>query len=221
MQLILLGPPGSGKGTLAEDIANLYGIPHISTGAIFRASAAAGTPLGLAAEPYLQSGALVPDDLTNAMIKDRLSQPDSSLGFLLDGFPRTMPQAEKLDRLLARLDRPLTAVVNIVVKDETILRRLSGRRHCEVCGRSYNLSFLPPRQAGICDDCQGRLVQRADDKEEIIRQRLVTYKNQTEPLIGYYKSKGLLLEADNEGTIEECREQVRLKLAAVVSSGSI
>ncbi len=221
MQLILLGPPGSGKGTLAEDIASLYGIPHISTGAIFRASVADDTPLGRAAEPYLVKGALVPDDLTNAMIKDRLSQPDCREGFLLDGFPRTMPQAEKLGRLLGRLGRPLTAVLNIVVSDETILQRLAGRRHCVSCGRSYNVVFMPPRLPGICDDCQGRLVQRADDKEEIIRQRLVTYKQQTEPLIAYYKAQGLLINADNEGSIEDCRQQVRSKLAAAVSSGGV
>ena len=163
MQLILLGPPGSGKGTLAEDISSLYDLPHISTGAIFRASVVEKTPLGQAAEPYLEKGSLVPDDITNAMIKDRLSQPDCAQGFLLDGFPRTMPQAEKLARLLARLEQPLTAVLNIVVSDKTILQRLAGRRHCSKCGRSYNVVFMPPLVEGICDACQGQLDQRADD----------------------------------------------------------
>ncbi len=219
MRLILLGPPGSGKGTLAEDLALLYEIPHISTGAIFRASVVARSPLGLAAEPYLAQGALVPDDITNSMIRERLGQPDCQQGFLLDGFPRTMPQAEKLARLLERLDLTLTAVVNILVSDQTILKRLSGRRHCASCGRSYNVLFLPPRVEGICDDCQGELVQRVDDQEEIILQRLTTYKQQTAPLIAYYAEQNLLINADNEGSLADCRLYVREQLAAVQKHG--
>ncbi|MDD2441243.1 MAG: adenylate kinase [Clostridiaceae bacterium] len=209
MQLILLGPPGSGKGTLAADLEQLYEIPHISTGDIFRRNIREKTALGQEAETYIDSGALVPDALTITMVADRLEQDDCKRGFLLDGFPRTIVQADALARLNALQDKPLTAVLNLIVRDETILKRLSGRRMCPRCGRGYNIHSQKPRAAGICDDCQVTLVQRADDKEETILKRLQTYKEQTEPLIAYYRERGLLIDADNEGTIEACFQTVR------------
>ena len=209
MQLILLGPPGSGKGTLAADLEQLYEIPHISTGDIFRRNIREKTALGQEAETYIDSGALVPDALTITMVADRLEQDDCKRGFLLDGFPRTIVQADALARLSALQDKPLTAVLNLIVRDETILKRLSGRRMCPRCGRGYNIHSQKPRAAGICDDCQVTLVQRADDKEETILKRLQTYKEQTEPLIAYYRERGLLIDADNEGTIEACFQTVR------------
>jgi len=209
MQLILLGPPGSGKGTLAADLEQLYEIPHISTGDTFRRNIREKTALGQEAETYIDSGALVPDALTITMVADRLEQDDCKRGFLLDGFPRTIVQADALARLNALQDKPLTAVLNLIVRDETILKRLSGRRMCPRCGRGYNIHSQKPRAAGICDDCQVTLVQRADDKEETILKRLQTYKEQTEPLIAYYRERGLLIDADNEGTIEACFQTVR------------
>jgi len=209
MQLILLGPPGSGKGTLAADLEQLYEIPHISTGDIFRRNIREKTALGQEAETYIDSGALVPDALTITMVADRLEQDDCKRGFLLDGFPRTIVQADALARLNALQDKPLTAVLNLIVRDETILKRLSGRRMCPRCGRGYNIHSQKPCAAGICDDCQVTLVQRADDKEETILKRLQTYKEQTEPLIAYYRERGLLIDADNEGTIEACFQTVR------------
>ena len=209
MQLILLGPPGSGKGTLAADLEQLYEIPHISTGDIFRRNIREKTALGQEAETYMNRGALVPDELTIAMVDDRLKQDDCKHGFLLDGFPRTIVQADALARLSALQDKPLTAVLNLIVRDETILKRLSGRRMCPRCGRGYNIHSQKPSVTGICDDCQVTLVQRADDKEETILKRLQTYKEQTEPLIAYYRERGLLIDADNEGTIEACFQTVR------------
>jgi len=209
MQLILLGPPGSGKGTLAADLEQLYEIPHISTGDIFRRNIREKTALGQEAETYINRGALVPDALTITMVADRLEQDDCKRGFLLDGFPRTIVQADALARLNALQDKPLTAVLNLIVRDETILKRLSGRRMCPRCGRGYNIHSQKPCATGICDDCQVTLVQRADDKEETILKRLQTYKEQTEPLIAYYRERGLLIDADNEGTIEACFQTVR------------
>lgn len=213
MRLILMGPPGSGKGTLASDLVKQYDVPHISTGDIFRKHIAEKTQLGVAVTNYIQRGALVPDNLTIDMVKDRLEQPDCAKGFLLDGFPRTIPQAEALDGLPVIKQNALTAVLNLVVRDETILKRLSGRRHCSVCGQGYNLVYMPPRREGICDRCGGEIKQRPDDQEETVKERLMVYKKQTEPLIDYYKAKGLLLDLDNEGTIQDCFAQALQKLA--------
>ncbi|MBP8988608.1 MAG: adenylate kinase [Clostridia bacterium] len=212
MQLILLGPPGSGKGTLASEISKTYGIAHISSGDLFRKHIENKTELGLAVQDYLKQGALVPDDLTIEMLKERLEQPDCENGFLLDGFPRTKPQAEALETLLIAKKRPLTAVINVIARDETILKRLSGRCHCPNCGRGYNLYSMPPKKEGICDDCGYPLIRRDDDQEETVRERLKVYKEQTEPLIDYYRQKGLLIEVDNEGSIEESLNDVRRKL---------
>ncbi|MDW7659179.1 MAG: adenylate kinase [Bacillota bacterium] len=213
MQLILLGPPGSGKGTLAKDLAELYQVPHISTGDIFRKNIAGKTELGCEVETFIKRGALVPDELTIAMVSDRLDQEDCAKGFLLDGFPRTIPQAEALQTMPPVRRLPIVAVINLQVGDATILRRLSGRRHCSGCGRSYNIVSIPPKTPGICDACGEPLVQRADDREETIIKRLQTYKQQTEPLISYYRKQQLLIDIDNEGSIQACFESVRDKLS--------
>jgi len=201
VQIVLLGPPGSGKGTMAEELTTSYKIPHISTGDIFRQNMRDNTPLGQQANSYISKGALVPDELTIALVADRLSQPDCAAGFLLDGFPRTLPQAEALHELLQTRGQPLDAVLNMVVSEETILHRLSDRRVCPKCGRGYNLTSIPSRVPGICDDCGSKLIQRDDDRPETILNRLKTYYAQTEPLIGYYRAKGLLVDVNNEGAI--------------------
>ncbi len=201
MRLILLGAPGSGKGTMAADIKAKLQIPHISTGDIFRQNIKDLTPLGQEADQYIKQGALVPDALTIAMVADRLNQDDCQRGFLLDGFPRTVAQAEALNEILASRQLELNAVVELQVSDETILQRLSARRICSSCGKSYNLEFLKPAHEGICDNCGGSLYQRDDDQEETIRKRLENYYKQTLPLSDYYKEKNLLVRVDNEGAV--------------------
>lgn len=212
MQIVLLGPPGSGKGTLAADLTRIYNLPHISTGDIFRQNIREKSPLGLEASQYISSGALVPDEVTIAMVADRLSQPSCANGFMLDGFPRTVAQAEALTAILEKMNLPLTAVLNLEVAEQTIIDRLSGRRVCSVCGRSYNVVSIPSRVAGICDDCGGNLIQRDDDKPETIMSRLETYRRQTEPLIGYYRNLGLLVSIDNEGDVGSSNETVKAVL---------
>jgi adenylate kinase len=201
VQLVLLGPPGSGKGTMADDLVHVYHIPHISTGDIFRQNIRDNTSLGREAAGYINTGALVPDSLTIALVADRLNQQDCKDGFLLDGFPRTCSQADALNELLSEHSQPLTAVLNLVVSDETVIKRLSGRRLCSGCGKGYNLYSMPPRVPGICDACGSPLVQRDDDKQEIVTQRLRTYYQQTLPLIAYYRAKGVLIDIDNEGEV--------------------
>ena len=213
MQLILLGPPGSGKGTLAAELALLYQIPHISTGDIFRKHIAGKTALGSQVEDYIRRGALVPDTLTIAMVQDRLNEKDCAPGYLLDGFPRTIPQAEALAAMPAVRHQPLDVVINLLVSDTTILRRLSGRRHCSGCGRNYNTLSNPPIVPEVCDHCGQRLVQRPDDHAETVIRRLQTYRQQTQPLIEYYRNKGLLIDVDNEGSAQRCYETVRGRLA--------
>ncbi|MDD2578948.1 MAG: adenylate kinase [Eubacteriales bacterium] len=203
MRLILLGPPGSGKGTLAVDLARLYHIRHISTGDIFRQMIREKTELGQKASVYIDAGQLVPDDLTIAMVQERLASEDCRDGFMLDGFPRTLPQAEALDRLTSDMNCRIDAVLNVQVPDDLILRRLSGRRMCRGCGRGYNIYSMPPKQENICDVCGDQLIQRSDDQPETIRQRLNAYREQTEPLIDYYAQRDLLLDVDNSGKIGE------------------
>jgi adenylate kinase len=209
VQIVLLGPPGSGKGTLAADLAGIYKIPHISTGDIFRQNIKANTPLGQEANSFINKGALVPDALTIALVADRLDQADCAGGFLLDGFPRTLPQGEALNELLIQRKQPLTAVINMVVSEETILHRLSDRRVCSNCGRGYNLTSIPSQVAGICDVCGGTLIQRDDDKPETVLNRLRTYYAQTEPLIGFYRATGLLVDVNNEGEIGANYDYIR------------
>lgn len=212
MHLILLGPPGSGKGTLAAELLLKYEIPHISTGDIFRRNIREKTVLGQRADNYLSTGALVPDDVTIDMVADRLSQPDCENGFLLDGFPRTLVQAQALADMPEIVRHPIDLAINVKVSDETILERLSNRRICSGCGRSYNLVSIPPRAPDRCDDCGQPLIQRVDDLPATIKQRLQTYHAQTEPLIEYYKSAGLLFEIDNEGPVGSSLDEVQSRL---------
>lgn len=208
MQIVLLGAPGSGKGTLAADLVRFYHLPHISTGDIFRQNIKSKTPLGLTASEYISKGELVPDEVTIAMVADRLEQPSCADGFMLDGFPRTVAQAEALSTILAAMGKALTVVLNLEVKEQTIIDRLSSRRVCANCGRGYNVVSIPPKVAGVCDDCGGTLIQREDDKPETIKNRLQTYRRQTEPLIGYYRQQGLLVTIDNEGVVGSTNDQV-------------
>ncbi|HZI37952.1 MAG TPA: adenylate kinase [Acidimicrobiia bacterium] len=207
MRLVLVGPPGAGKGTQAQFIASHFAIPKISTGEIFRANVSEGTDLGLEARKYMDAGDLVPDEVTIAMVKDRLGHDDARTGFLLDGFPRTVRQAEVLDELLDPMSAPLDVVLELVVDDDEVVRRLSGRRTCHQCGHVWHLDFDPPGTEGICDRCGGELFQRDDDSEETIRHRLEVYADQTSPLIGYYGDKGLLRGVDATGPVEDVTER--------------
>lgn len=196
MRVILLGPPGAGKGTQAASIAKEVGIPHISTGEMFRASLKEGTPLGLEAKKYMDSGELVPDDVVVGMVRERIQQPDCKEGFLLDGFPRTIIQAQKLDETLENDGLNMDLVVNLVCNDKTVLSRLTGRRVCRNCGAIYHVENMPSKQSGICDECGGELYQRDDDKADTILNRLEVYRNSTEALIDYYRQKDLLKDVD-------------------------
>lgn len=188
---VFLGPPGAGKGSLAVKVAEAYKIPHISTGDIFRANIKAQTPLGVKVKAIIDSGSLVSDELTFELVKDRLAQDDCKNGYILDGFPRTIPQAEMLDGLVADLK-----VVNFQIADEIVIGRLSTRRVCKACGANYNIKTLPPKVEGVCDKCGGELYQRDDDKQESILHRMDVYREQTEPLINYYKNKGKITDLD-------------------------
>ena len=188
---VFLGPPGAGKGSLAVKVAEDYKIPHISTGDIFRANIKAQTPLGVKVKAIIDSGSLVSDELTFELVKDRLAQDDCKNGYILDGFPRTIPQAEMLDGLVADLK-----VVNFKISDDIVIGRLSTRRVCKACGANYNIKTLPPKVEGVCDKCGGELYQRDDDKQESILHRMDVYREQTEPLINYYKNKGKITDLD-------------------------
>jgi len=206
MRLVLLGAPGAGKGTQAVMLAEVFGIPHISTGDIFRSNIKNNTELGKMAREYIDKGELVPDKVTIGIIKDRLVHPDCKEGFILDGFPRTIPQAEYLDDVLTGMGMSLDCVVDIEVSDNKIISRLSGRRVCPSCGMIYHiLSYLPAKE-GICDRCASGIIQREDDKEETVINRLMTYHDQTEPLIDYYRQKGKLLVVEGKGRIEDTSE---------------
>ena len=188
---IFLGPPGAGKGSLAVKVAEDYKIPHISTGDIFRANIKAQTPLGVKVKAIIDSGSLVSDELTFELVKDRLAQDDCKNGYILDGFPRTIPQAEMLEGLVADVK-----VVNFEIQDEIVIRRLSTRRVCKACGANFNVLTLPPKVEGVCDKCGGELYQRDDDKQESIMHRMEVYREQTEPLINFYKNKGKITDLD-------------------------
>ena len=201
MNIVLMGPPGAGKGTQADVMARNLFVPHISTGDIFRANIKAGTELGQLANQYISKGDLVPDEVTLAMIKDRLAEDDCAKGFILDGLPRTIGQADALEAILAEQGKQLDKVVNIDVPEELLIARLCGRRVCRNCSQTYHLENNPPTEAGRCDECGGELYQRADDSEETIKNRLEVYRAQLEPLIAYYEQKGLLLSINGNQTI--------------------
>ncbi|MDI3316675.1 MAG: adenylate kinase [Bacillota bacterium] len=196
MQLVFLGPPGAGKGTQAAVLAREMGIPQVSTGDMFRAAVRDQTPLGREAQRYMEAGELVPDEVTIGIVEERLRARDCQNGFILDGFPRTVAQAEALDRILSAMGRPLDRAVEFRVDEEEVVRRLAGRRSCPQCGAVYNVHTQPPRQAGVCDRCGSQLVQREDDREETVRARLAVYRTQTAPLIGFYEQSGRLVRID-------------------------
>jgi adenylate kinase len=203
VRLVLVGPPGAGKGTQAEFIAAHLAVPKISTGDIFRANVTQGTPLGLEAKRYMDDGKLVPDEVTINMVRDRLAEPDSADGFLLDGFPRTVPQAVELDKMLADMGTQLDLVLELVVDDDEVIRRLSGRRTCRGCGKIWHVECDPPTKKGVCDRCGAELYQRDDDKPETVGKRLVEYAEKTAPLIDYYGAQGKLVGIDATGLVED------------------
>lgn len=208
MKIILLGPPGAGKGTQAKSISNRYSIPHISTGDIFRKNISENTPLGIEAKSYMDNGQLVPDEVTINMVKDRLQQDDCKNGYLLDGFPRTVHQAEALDNFLTEREESIDTALLIEVPKEFILERMTGRRVCPSCGASYHIKFNPPANDGKCDLCGSDVIQRKDDTEETVKERLDVYENQTQPLIDFYKNKKQLSVVDGTQAINEVFESI-------------
>jgi adenylate kinase len=207
MRLVLVGPPGAGKGTQAEFISAHLGVPKISTGDIFRANVSQGTPLGREAKKFMDAGDLVPDEITVGMVRDRLAEDDARKGFLLDGFPRNVPQARTLDDLLLDAGTPLDVVLELVVDDDEVVRRLSGRRTCRSCGHIWHVDFDPPSVEDVCDACGGELFQRDDDKPETIRHRLEVYYDQTAPLVSYYAEEGLLVGIDAMGPVDDVTDR--------------
>ena len=203
MKIIMLGAPGAGKGTQAKMIAEKYSIPHISTGDIFRANIKEQTELGMEAKQYMDKGLLVPDELTVKILLDRVAKDDCKNGYVLDGFPRTIPQAEVLDKAVAELNDKLDYAINVDVKDENIIKRMSGRRACLKCGATYHVEHIPPKQEGICDKCGSELVLRDDDKPETVQKRLSVYHEQTQPLIDHYSKKGILKEVDGSQDMKD------------------
>lgn len=208
MRIIMLGAPGAGKGTQAKKIAEKYGIPHISTGDIFRANIKNGTELGKKAKAYMDQGMLVPDELTVSLVMKRFQEPDAENGYVLDGFPRTIPQAESLDAALKECGSKIDYAVNVDVPDEAIIQRMSGRRACVKCGATYHLQFAPPKQNGICDTCGETLILRDDDKPETVKKRLAVYHEQTQPLIDYYAKKNVLKEVDGTQGLEDVFREI-------------
>ena len=203
MKIIMLGAPGAGKGTQAKKIADKYQIPHISTGDIFRANIKEGTELGKKAKSYMDQGQLVPDELTLELIMDRFQNPDCKDGYVLDGFPRTIPQAEALTKALAKKGETIDYAINVEVPDENIINRMGGRRACLGCGSTYHIVYAPTKTEGICDRCGEKLVLRDDDKPETVKNRLNVYHNQTQPLIDYYTKQGKLAEVDGTMGMED------------------
>ena len=212
-----MGPPGAGKGTQAQFISAHLGIPKISTGDIFRENVSQGTDLGQEAKKYMDAGDLVPDEITIGMVEERLAEPDTAKGFLLDGFPRTVPQARTLDDFLSGSSTPLDVVLELVVDDDEVVRRLSGRRTCRNCGHIWHIDFDPPSKEGVCDICGGELFQRDDDKPETVRHRLEVYYEQTSPLVGYYAEQGILVGIDAMGPVDDVTDRA---IAALRPFGS-
>lgn len=213
MNLILFGPPGAGKGTQAQFLVKRYAVPQISTGDMLRAAVKAETPLGLQAKAIMQQGGLVSDEIVLGMVEERLALADCAGGFVLDGFPRTVPQADMLNAVLLRMGRTIEHVLSLEVEPEELVRRLSGRRSCPVCGRGYHVQYDPPRQPDVCDQCQAALVQRDDDREETVRNRLAVYEAQTHPLKDYYQSAGVLRQIPGVGSITEIQQRISAILA--------
>jgi adenylate kinase len=208
VRVAFLGPPGAGKGTQARELAREWGVPHVATGDMLREAVAAGTPLGREAKGFMDRGALVPDDVIIGMIAERLREPDARGGFLLDGFPRTIAQAEGLERLLKDLGQPLERVIYFDVDEPELIRRLTGRRVCRSCGHSFHMVSNPPRRDGVCDVCGGELYQRVDDSEETVRKRLDVYRKQTAPLLDWYAGKDLLGTIQGAGAIGDIGRRV-------------
>jgi adenylate kinase len=212
MKLIIMGPPGAGKGTQAALIKETYNIPHISTGDMFREAIKNQTPLGVEAKSYIDKGLLVPDSVTIGLVKERLANKDCQEGFLLDGFPRTIPQAEALNIILEELNIKLDAVVNIDVDDSVLIDRIVGRRVCPICKAGYHVKYLQPKVEGVCDECGGQLVQRKDDTEETVKNRLEVYANQTKPLLEFYNKLDLVKSIDGIGEIDVIFNNIKLAL---------
>lgn len=208
MNLVLFGPPGAGKGTQAVFLVEKYGVPQISTGDLLRAAVKAGTPVGLKAQEIMNSGGLVPDEVVLEIIENRLVEPDCANGFVLDGFPRTIPQANALDIILSGLGKSIEHVISLEISSDLIVQRLSGRRACSVCGKGYHVDNAPPRVEGKCDSCAGQLIQREDDKAESVSNRLTVYEQQTAPLKTYYDKAGLLRKIDGSKSIAETQFQI-------------
>lgn len=208
MKLILLGPPGAGKGTQAKMLTEEFGIPQISTGDILRAAVKDGTPMGVKAKSFMDAGGLVPDEVVIGIVSERLQKPDCDTGFILDGFPRTVPQADALTDNLQKLDKNLDAVISLEVDVDALVERLTGRRTCKDCGRGYHISFDPAKVEGVCDACGGELLQRDDDQEVTIRKRLDVYRGQTSPLTDYYAAAGLLKSLDGMRPIDKVQQQI-------------
>ena len=208
MNIILMGPPGAGKGTQAKKMIAKYNIPHISTGDMFREAMKAGTELGNLAATYINQGLLVPDEVTIGLVKERLAKPDCAQGYLLDGFPRTIPQAEALEKLTEEIHRPITTVIDITADKDALIRRISGRRVCKTCAAPYHIDFKPTKVEGVCDLCGGPLMQRKDDTVEVLSQRLDAYETQTKPLIKFYEQRNLLHSVDGLQEIEDVFQDI-------------
>jgi adenylate kinase len=213
VNLILLGPPGAGKGTQARRLSENLKIPQISTGDLLRAARANKTPLGMKAEQFMTTGRLVPDDVVVAMIEDRLGNKDCSHGFIMDGFPRTLPQAEALEKTVQKMGFRIDRVVNLDVQREELVARLSGRRQCRKCGENFHLAFRPSQKNGVCDRCGGELFQRDDDREDVIRNRLDVYDRETFPLVNYYQSKGLLKNIPGVGSVDDIYKRIEVAVS--------
>ena len=219
MRIVLLGPPGCGKGTQAKEIVSSYNIPQISTGDMLRLAVKNGSPMGKEAKKFMDEGLLVPDKVVIGIVEERLQGSDCQDGFILDGFPRTIPQADALEEVLKKIGRPLQGVISFEVDDAILIERLSGRRICKECGCGYHVSFDPPRVEGKCDKCGGELFQRDDDKRETIKERLEVYRRQTASLLSYYKEKGLLFSVDGTNDIGKVRNDVQDVILKIRASG--